>query len=156
MNNNHLDLPCFERELMRPKREEDLELGKEIWFPNWNCFCCHDTGLVNPNLVKLVIKDYNLDRDKLPICQNPGCFANKNYASNTSISSSLDWRFDEELCQKLDLIHRQEWQLEKKRTISQLESKIIDLAQAKSLRRTKRSQLENEMAAQNHDIERAR
>ncbi|WP_460202797.1 hypothetical protein [Scytonema sp. NUACC21] len=48
--------------------EEDQE--KEIWFPNWNCFCCQDTGKVQLNLARLVIPNYNDNRDRLPICQN--------------------------------------------------------------------------------------
>ena len=153
MNNNNFDLPKFERQLMRPAQKEEAELGKEIWFPNWNCFCCHDTGFVNPRLVKLVIQDYDHDEDKLPICQNPKCIENQKYISNRSIATALDWRFNEQLCQKLDEIEREDWRAEKKRTIQQLN--IIDFAAQKSLRRGNRSQLENERVAQNHQIERS-
>ena len=156
MNKNSVDLPQFGRSLMRPEQSEAEKLGQEICFPNWKCFCCHDTGIVNPHLVERVISDYDYEKDKFPVCQNAGCQPGEKYINNLKISSSLDFRFDRELCQKLDLIHRQEWQLEKKRTISQLENKVIDLAKAKSLRRGERTQLENETAAQNHQIEKAK
>jgi len=152
--NNNFDLPRFERQLMRPARQTEEELGREIWFPNWKCFCCHDTGVVNPRLVALVIPDYNLDKDKLPCCQNSTCTEGQKYIKNPKLATSLDWRFSDRLCQKLDAIEREEWRVERNRTIDQLN--IIDFAAQKSLRRGHRTELENEKIAQQHEIERSK
>lgn len=149
MNNNSDDLPRFARQLMRPQQEE---LGNKICFTDWNCYCCHDTGTISPRLVKLIIPDYNLDRDKLPFCQKSGCSEGDKYLNNPSITSSLDWRFDNKLCQKLDRIEREEWRLERDRTIGNLN--VIDFAEQKSLRRGDRSSLEQEQVDINHQTER--
>ena len=155
MNNKDLGLPRFDRELMRPEEIEARETGKQIWFPTWKCFCCHDTGFVNSRLVKLVIPNYNHDEDKLPICQNLSCDQHQQYSSSTIISSSLDWRFGDEICQKLDAIEREEWRLERDRTIKQLNKlNVIDFAKERSLRRGDRSRLEQEQVDINNQTER--
>ena len=151
MNKDLFELPKFSRRLMRPQEEE---LGKQVLFPNWNCYCCHDTGVINPKLVKLIIPDYVVDKDKLPCCQNSRCSEGKKYLNNPSITSSLDLRFGDELCQKLDRIEREEWRQERETTISRL--KIIDFALEKSLRRGDRSRLEQEQVDINHEHERNR
>ena len=134
---------------MRPQQEE---LGNKICFPSWNCYCCHDTGAVSPRLVKLIIPDYNLDKDKLPFCQKTGCSEGDKYLNNPSIASSLDWRFDNKLCQKLDRIEREEWGRERNRTISQL--KVIDFVKEKSLRRGDRKRRGGEGSRERGDLSR--
>jgi hypothetical protein len=42
----------FPREPMRPDKEPGAEV--EIWQPRWNCFCCHDSGIVHHHLAALV------------------------------------------------------------------------------------------------------
>ena len=64
-----MDFPQLSRETTRPEEQKE----KEIWQPSWKCFCCQDTGIVNPHLVRLVIPDYSYNHDRLPICQAPGC-----------------------------------------------------------------------------------
>ena len=51
------------RNPMRPDQESGAE--PEIWQPDWNCFCCHDSGLVYDHLAALVIDGYDGNRDKL-------------------------------------------------------------------------------------------
>jgi hypothetical protein len=66
-----MKLPEFSPE---PIRDEDQPgYHKEIWRPNWRCFCCRDFGTVDPHLARLVMPEYNSDRDRKPICQSPGC-----------------------------------------------------------------------------------
>lgn len=56
------ELPKFERLPILPKKEEQ---DKEIWQPSWNCFCCQDTGQIQAHLVRLIIPDYNPNRDRI-------------------------------------------------------------------------------------------
>lgn len=51
---------------IRPEEQQE----KEIWKPTWKCFCCQDTGKVQPDLVRQVIPTYDDNRDRVPICQN--------------------------------------------------------------------------------------
>jgi hypothetical protein len=96
----------LERQFLRREFEPGYE--KETWKPRWNCFCCHDTGFVLVRLVHLVIPNYESGKDKFPMCQNPGCLAAREKIGQ-SIYSSLDFRFDPELCAKLDALERQDW-----------------------------------------------
>ena len=50
------DLPQFDRLPLIPQLEE---AEKEIFHPHWNCFCCQDSGFIQPHLVKKIIPDYN-------------------------------------------------------------------------------------------------
>lgn len=95
------NLPQFERSPILPNEVED----KEIWQPKWNCFCCQDTGQIQAHLVRLIILDYDHNRDRIPVCQ--GC--NKFDRHNLRDYGVLDTRFDLFLCKKLDGISRNDW-----------------------------------------------
>ena len=45
------DLPQFDRLPLIPQLEE---VEKEIFHPHWNCFCCQDSGFIQPHLVKKI------------------------------------------------------------------------------------------------------
>lgn len=93
----------------KPLRQEDQPgYEKEIWKPSWSCFCCQDTGIVRPHLVKLVIPEYNHSRDCIPICQKPGC---KSGSQWLHLKDSIDMRLNTQICQELDKINRQDWQM---------------------------------------------
>lgn len=113
------NLPTFERSPILPNEQED----KEIWQPRWNCFCCQDTGQIQTHLVRLVIPDYDGNRDRFPVCQ--GC--NKFDRHNLRDYGVLDTRFDLFLCKKLDAISRADW---KQATEKQFEKykKQLDIA----------------------------
>lgn len=96
------NLPQFER---LPINKETEDEDKEIWQPNWNCFCCQDTGQIQAHLVNLIISDYNPNFDRIPVCQ--GC--NKFDRHNLRDYGVLDTRFDLFLCKKLDALSRTEW-----------------------------------------------
>ncbi|MCC5640863.1 hypothetical protein LC593_34565 [Nostoc sp. CHAB 5844] len=96
------ELPIFEPLSVRSKQEED----KELWQPSWNCFCCQDTGKIQPSLIRLVMPDYNYDRDRLPICQ---LCTKSNDLFHLNEFGVLDTRFDLYLCKKLDAIARDDW-----------------------------------------------
>ena len=59
------DLPQFDRLPLIPQLEE---AEKEIFHPHWNCFCCQDSGFIQPHLVKKIIPDYNYNQDKNVAC----------------------------------------------------------------------------------------
>jgi len=94
------------REPMRPDKEPGAEV--EIWQPRWNCFCCHDRGIVHHHLAALVIDGYNYNRDKLPRCHNPGCTAGGHFDGEV-LAPSVDYRLTAEICQELDAIERKNW-----------------------------------------------
>ncbi len=60
MNHNY-HLPRLERLLLRPIEEVE---PKQVWRPTWHCFCCEDTGYVRDSLIRLVIPDYDSDKDR--------------------------------------------------------------------------------------------
>ena len=115
-------LPKFERSPINSKKENE---DKEIWQPSWNCFCCQDTGEIQAHLVRLIIPDYDHNRDRIPICQ--GC--NKFDKHNLMEYGIFDTRFDLFLCKKLDGISRNDW---KQTTQKQFEKykKQLDIATA--------------------------
>src|SRR4028118_382741 len=94
------------REPMRPKEEPGVD--KEVWQPTWKCFCCHDTGIVASHLATTVIEEYDLNRDKLPRCQNPGCTSGS-YLDGDSLTRSVDYRLTPAICQELDADERESW-----------------------------------------------
>lgn len=80
---------------------------REIFYPQWHCFCCHDSGLVQMYLVRLVVPNYRPDRDKWVMCQNPGCDA---FSTRwTDPIENFDPRFTPLTCQKLDRFSRDDW-----------------------------------------------
>lgn len=114
------NLPQFERLPINEQTEND---DKEIWQPRWNCFCCQDTGQIQAHLARLIIPDYDHNRDRIPVCQ--GC--NKFDRHNLRDYGMLDTRFDLFLCKKLDRIARDGW---KRTTQEQFEKckKQLDIA----------------------------
>ena len=139
MNNELPELPKFERSPINPKNEAE---DKEIWQPNWKCFCCHDTGRIYPTLVRLIIPDYDYDKDKVPICQN--CNAGSNWMH---LQEMIDTRIDLKICRRLDQFERENW---KRTTVQQFEiakkrvSLVTDeIAKAHSLTNSDRTQNDN-------------
>ena len=85
-------------ELQPLQLREEAQPGYEAesWKPTWNCFCCHDTGLVQDLLVKKIIKNYVSGRHKPVECNATNCniqLGRYLYKTNT-----LDRRFSAEIC----------------------------------------------------------
>lgn len=136
--NNHF--PKLERLLLRPELEEQ---PKEVWRPTWHCFCCQDTGYVGNSLIRLVIPDYDANKDRSVACRN--CDKVTVYAE--LVQNSLDWRFTPSLCAELDRIYRDDWArtVEQQSELRERALELIDdLAERKSIRLRRRS-LEEEM-----------
>lgn len=96
------ELPKFDRLPINPKNE--LVEDKEIWQPSWRCYCCRDTGRIYPTLVRLIIPDYDYDKDKVPICQN--CNAGSTWMH---LQAMIDTRIDLKICHYLDKFERENW-----------------------------------------------
>ena len=74
---------------------------------DWNCFCCHDTGLVPERLIKRIIPRYAHGRHKPVECNATNCtiqLARLLYTTKT-----LDERFTRDICDRLDLEERKMW-----------------------------------------------
>ena len=118
-----MDFPQLSPETIRPEEQEE----KEIWQPSWKCFCCQDTGRVQPHLAKLVIPDYNDWHDKLPICQAPGC---NQYSRWMGVgNNNLDMRFVSTICQQLDMYSREDW----RKTVERKAINFQELAQKRAM-----------------------
>ena len=149
-----MDFPQLDPIPMRA--ETDPNYQKEIWQPEWNCFCCQDTGIAK-NAARMFIKDWNLDRHKLPICRKPNCKASEIFSEHPEprVQASLDWRLSPEMCEEVDRLEREAWrEWAKKR---QKNDKVIDYSEAvKSLRKRSRSSEEEYLAKRNHAEEKSK
>lgn len=123
------------------RREDEPGYEKEIWQPSWNCFCCHDTGIINPHLAAEAIDGYDSNRDRLPRCVNPGCKAG-DYWDSEALTGCVDYRINAATCQKLDVIERENW----RQTVHQKQINIQALATVMNLRKRDRTPIE-EMGA---------
>jgi hypothetical protein len=133
------------RELIR--REDQPDHEPEIWQPSWQCFCCHDTGEVNPHLARLIIDGYEQGKDKIPRCQNPGCSAGNHL---DSLNGMIDYRFSAAICQELNTIHREDWRQTTQMKAALIGQKISKVAKSKSLRKCDRTPEEKRVASLKH------
>jgi hypothetical protein len=137
-----------------PIRPEE-EVEKEIWQPQWNCFCCQDTGKIQPYLVRHVIPGYNDNRDRIPICQN----CNKGHDwFHLDEFGVIDTRLGPQICRKLDAIAREDWRRTTKswfENVKQhLEQATGTIASTQNLRKRDRIQAEFILVQEKHGRER--
>lgn len=143
MNN---DFPKLERLLLRPELEEQ---DREVWRPTWHCFCCEDTGYVRDVLIKLVIPDYNSDKDRNVACRN----CDRVFLYAQAIIDSLDWRFTPDICARLDSIYRDNWMqtVEKQSQLKRQALGLVDeLSEKKSIRLRRRTPAEEMEVRRKH------
>jgi hypothetical protein len=135
------NFPQFEPLSVRPEEETE---DKEIWQPSWNCFCCQDTGKVQAHLVRLVMPNYDYNRDRLPMCQLCSCGDKLYHLTEFGV---IDTRFETMLCRKLDQIAREEWRNATTEQFAITKQRIglvtDEVAQAHSLRKKNRTQNDN-------------
>jgi hypothetical protein len=132
---------------IRPREQQ----SKEIWQPRWNCFCCHDTGKVQIDLVRRVIPKYDDNRDRIPICQN--CDKGQEWAHLNELGV-IDMRLTFQICSSLDALAREDWR-RTTQTWFEMASKQISLgtteiAQRYNLRRRSRIQAECILKQERH------
>lgn len=135
------DFPQLEPMIVRP--EEEIE-DKEIWQPSWKCFCCQDTGKVQPHLVRLIMPSYNYERDRLPICQLCGEGDKLYHLESLGV---IDTRLETLLCKKLDHLARKQWQETTREQVAIAKKKMQlateEAAKSLSLRHGNRSTNDN-------------
>lgn len=137
-----MSLPRLSRQPVRPDKEASVDA--EIWYPDWKCFCCHDTGIVRPKLAELVIPDYDYDRDFHPTCYR--CDVGSVYAN----CEEYDQRFNRGICSELDRIERDSWTA----TVKAKQQRILEtkmLAQKMNMRQRDRTATEEVEAQQRHE-----
>ena len=139
--------PRLERLLLRPELEEQQ---KEVWRPTWRCFCCQDTGYVSESLIRLIIPDYDSDKDRSVACQN--CDRVAVYAQ--LVQDSLDWRFTPDTCAQLDRVYRDDWAqtLKQQHELRKKAKGLVDeLAERKSMRKRRRTPEEEMEVRRRHE-----
>ena len=146
------DFPQLPRDSIQFSQEVGPD-GKEMWKPSWRCFCCHDTGKIEPTLVRLVIPDYDDNKDKIPICQN--CNAGSNWMH---LQAMIDTRIDFKVCRRLDQFERENWKQTRQawfeRAKERVESATRELSQKANMRLRDRNQQEEQIAKYQHDLAR--
>lgn len=147
MNNNFEQLNPLPVDINRESTEN------KIFFPKWKCFCCEDSGIVRSHLVRLVIPEFNWNRDKLPRCNNCDAFSNREVLNKFGI---IDNRFSRKLCAELDKKCREDWAIFAKNQqcnvlAQKAQQAVIELAQSKSLRKRNRTEYENLAQQQKHE-----
>ena len=110
------------------RREDEPGYQREIWQPDWQCFCCEDTGEAI-HAARRLIEGYDGCKHKLAVCQNPHCEAGRKLGASKALQGSLDWRLGEEICAEVDLEQRQMWREEVQRQRQKPEKLEIDVSQ---------------------------
>ena len=147
-------LPQLKALPVHPNKIESEE--KELFYPSWSCFCCRDTGIVDPHLARLVLPDFDWDRDKLPLCTNCNIQNEKTFLLDYGI---LDTRLHKEICAELDKISREDWaktaKLQQQAAYKRkFEQAAISIATYKSLRKRDRTEYEELAKQQKHQWKR--
>jgi len=134
---------------LRPECEPDYD--KQVWQPNWYCFCCHDTGFVIDGLAAYVIEGYVSGQHKIARCRGSKCQAE--IGETLEASGSLDNRLTREICDYLDNLERSEWArtLKRKHELRKQALGLVDeLAERKSIRLRRRTPQEEMEVRRNH------
>ena len=81
-----------------PARKQD----REMWSPRWQCYCCHDTGLVpsSHHLAELVGENYPY----AVRCNASGCSAGREFGQEVDTRAPADW------CDEVARRVRADWQ----------------------------------------------
>ncbi|VEP12897.1 conserved hypothetical protein [Hyella patelloides LEGE 07179] len=134
------------------RRECEPNYEKQIWQPNWCCFCCHDTGFVLDRLAAYVIEGYVGGQHKIVECRATRCQAE--IGETLRASGSLDRRLTPEICDHLDCMEREEWArtAEKQHELRKRANGLVDeLAQRKSIRLRRRTPTEEMEVRRKHE-----
>ena len=135
---------------LRPECSPDYD--KQLWQPNWCCFCCHDTGFVLERLAAYVIEGYTRGQHKIAKCRASNCQAE--IRETLEASGSLDERLTPEICDELDNLEREEWArtLNKQREMRKQALEVVDeLAERKSIRLRRRTPSEEMEVRRRHE-----
>ncbi|MDJ0636766.1 MAG: hypothetical protein QNJ34_26540 [Xenococcaceae cyanobacterium MO_188.B29] len=136
-----MDFKKFKPIPLRPECEPNYD--KQLWQPNWCCYCCHDTGFVLERLAAYVIEGYVGGQHKIPKCRASKCQAE--IGETLEASGSLDKRLTPEICDYLDYLERSDWArtLKSKHDLRKQAKGLVDeLAERKSIRLRRRTPVE--------------
>ena len=139
-------LPEFDINPIRPDKAPRID--ENVFFPPWQCFCYHDSGLVDPRLTKLVIQEYDYSRDKRAICQR--CEVGIRY---DGYCDNYDQRFSKQVCNELDTIERQEWVKEAKAQQRRINLKRLNKSMTMPGSRGRNANDDREIAIRKQEIE---
>ena len=134
------------------RRECEPDYQKEIWQPDWHCFCCHDTGFVIDRLAAHVIEGYKGGQHKIARCRASKCLAE--IGETLEASDSLDNRLTRDICDHLDHLERENWRqtLKQQHELRKKALGLVDeLAQRKSMRLRRRTSAEEMEARRKHE-----
>ena len=135
---------------LRPECEPDYD--KQLWQPNWCCFCCQDTGFVLERLAAYVIEGYTRGLHKIAKCRASKCQAE--IGETLEASGSLDRRLTPEICDRLDNMEREEWArtLKQQHELRKQAKGLVDeLAEKKSIRLRRRTPSEELEVRRKHE-----
>lgn len=148
-----MELPKLNRLLVSPNKESE---DKEIFYPDWNCFCCHDTGKVQPHWTRLIIPDFDWNKDKIPLCTNCRVHHDLTHLLEYQV---FDTRFTSQVCAELDRIARKDWanaakSKQQKLLAQKFQQAVLDISKKQSLRKRDRTENDNrEVQARKAEIE---
>lgn len=134
------------------RRECEPDYEKEIWQPNWRCFCCHDTGFVLDRLAAHVIEGYTAGLHKIVECQATLCQAE--IGETLEASGTIDDRLTSDICDHLDSLERENWRqtLKQQHELRKKALGLVDeLAERKSMRLRQRTPTEEMEARRKHE-----
>ncbi len=144
-----MDFKKFKPIPLRPECEPNYD--KQLWQPNWYCFCCHDTGFVLERLAAYVIEGYVGGQHKIARCRASKCQAE--IGETLEASGSLDNRLTREICDYLDYLERSDWArtLKRKHELRKQALGLVDeLAERKSIRLRRRTPSEEMEVRRKH------
>jgi hypothetical protein len=85
------------------QEEQREELGQEIYFPEWRCFCCNDTGFIKPrdffsgNILERILR-----RNVAIACT---CPAGAEKGDGVARFDDIDF----DTCQRIHVLKKQQW-----------------------------------------------
>jgi hypothetical protein len=85
------------------REEQREELGQEIYFPEWRCFCCNDTGFIKPrdffsgNILERILR-----RNVAIACT---CPAGAEKGDGVARFDDIDF----DTCQRIHMLKKQQW-----------------------------------------------
>jgi len=146
------DLPKLQPLSLRSECEPGYQ--KESWKPNWNCYCCHDTGFVLDRLSNQIIPGFNSEQHKTLLCNAKGCNASRDKVSSKLIEEgNFDTRLSSEVCDRLSEMERKSWEdyrWQKHQLRKEARGLVEELAEKKSMRNVRRSEKEEKEAQRRH------
>ena len=104
-----------------------------------------------PHLAGLIIDRYNPERDRFPLCVNPGCKAASKYDSEF-FDTSVDRRLKPSICQQLELLEKESWRKTSQAKMQRAQEAFGALAKEKSLRKCARSLDEEQVSREKHRL----